>query len=131
MMTEDVLGALRTLGCRPEEIPGFGYRFECEGLDVLFPVNDNDTECLTLTAPNVAEIPPEHRTETLEWMMELTRRMKYVQPQIMFDDQVWLNYQHYIGDREVTPELLEHMIRVLMISTFTFHKIRKGEIDED
>lgn len=131
MIKEQVLSALRTLGFMPEEIEGVGYRFDFEGLNVLYSVDEESTKCVTLCAPGVYDITDGDRVTTLEAMVRLSGEMKYVQPFIMFGDKVWLNYQHYIGDNPVTPELIEHMVRVLMASTITFHKIINGEDNDD
>lgn len=127
MIKEQVLSALSALGFIPDEIEGIGYRFEYEGLVFLYSIDDEDTKCVTLSAPGVFEITDENRQAVLEAMADLCGRMKFVQPHIMFGEQVWLNYQHYAGDNEVTPALIEHMVRVLAFSTVTFHKIINGD----
>ena len=131
MIKEHVLTALSALGFIPEEIVGFGYRFEYEGLTVVYSIDDEDAKCITLTAPDVFDISDDNRVAVLEAMARLCQKLKFVQPHIMFENQVWLNYQHYTGDNEVTAELIEHMIRVLAFSTITFHKIINGEDNDD
>ena len=86
MIKEQVVSALSALGFIPEEIEDFGYRFDYEGLTLIY---------------------------------------------IMFDNQVWLNYQHYAGENEVTASLIEHMVRVLAFSTINFHKIINGDDNDD
>ena len=134
-MEEKTLKALKTLGFMPEEIEDFGYRFEYEGLTLASPVNKDDTNSITLMVPNVFDITDDTRAEVFAAMLKLCRKVKYVQPQIMNGDesgQVWLNYQHYLGEEgEPTPELLEHMVRVLDYSTLTFHGIINGDGNED
>lgn len=130
MIKEQVLKALSALGFIPEEIEGFsGYRFEYEGLSLFYSEEDEDSQCVTLMAPNIFDISDDNRSAVLEAMVKLSGKMKFVQPYIMFEDQVWLNYQHYIGDNEVSATLIEHMIRVLAFSTITFHKIINGDDD--
>lgn len=131
MIKENVLNALSALGFIPEEIEGFGYRFEYEGLTVIYSVDDEDAQCVTFTAPDVFDISDDNRTAVLEAMVKVCGKLKYVQPLIMFENQVWLNYQHYTGDQEVTPGLIEHMIRALAFSTITFHKIINGEDNDN
>ena len=131
MIKENVLRALSALGIIPKEIEGFGYRFEYEGLTVIYTVDDEEAKCITLTAPDVFDISDDNRVAVLEAMAKLCGKMKYVQPNIMFENQVWLNYQHYLGDNEVTPELIEHMIRVLAFSTITIHNIINGSDNDD
>ncbi len=131
MIKENVLTALSALGFIPEEIEGFGHRFEYEGLTVVYSIDDEEAKCITLTAPDVFDISDDNRVAVLEAMAKLCGKMKYVQPHIMFDNQVWLNYQHYLGDNELTPELIEHMIRVLAFSTITIHNIINGSDNDD
>ncbi len=130
MIKENVLTALSALGFIPEEIEGFGYRFEYEGLNLIYSIDDEDAKCVTFIAPNVFDISDGNRTAVLEAMSRLCGRLKFVQPHI-FQNQVWLNYQHYVGENEVTPELVEHIIRVLAFSTISFHKIINGEDNDD
>lgn len=119
----------------PEEIEGFGYRFEYEGLTLAYPVNDEDSNCITIMVPNIFDITDENRGEVFAAMLKLCRRVKYVQPQIMHgedSEQVWLHYQHYLGDEgEPTAELIEHMVRALDYATMTFHRIINGDDNED
>lgn len=131
MIKEQVLSALGALGFIPEEIDDVGYRFDYEGLTLLYSAEDDDTKCITLIAPNVFEISDDNRTDVLEAMVKVCGRVKYVQPHILFENQVWINYQHYFGENEVTPELIEHMIRVLSFATSTFHKILNGDDNDN
>lgn len=131
MIKEQVLSALGALGFIPEEIEEFGYRFDYEGLTLLYSTEDDDTKCVTLITPNIFEISDDSRAEVLEAMVKVCGRVKYVQPHIMFGNQVWINYQHHIGENEVTPDLIEHMIRVLSFATSTFHKILNGDDNDD
>lgn len=131
MIKEQVVSALSALGFIPEEIEDFGYRFDYEGLTLIYSVDDEDAKCVTLSAPDVFDITDDNRTAVLEAMSKLCGKMKFVQPHIMFDNQVWLNYQHYTGENEVTASLIEHMVRVLAFSTINFHKIINGDDNDD
>lgn len=131
MIKDDVLSALSALGFIPEEINGFGYRFDYEGLALVYSEEEEDTKCLSLMVPNLFDITDENRVAVLETMVKISGRVKYVQPHIMFDNQVWINYQHYLGDNEVTPELIEHMIRVLTYATIKFNNIINGDDNDD
>jgi len=131
MIKEQVLKALSALGFIPEEIEGFGFRIDYEGLNIIYSEDDEDTKCVTLILPGIFDISDDNRTAVLEAMVKLCGRMKYVQPSIMFDKQVWLNYQYYTNDNEVNADLIEHMIRVLALSTTTFHKIINGDDNDN
>ncbi len=131
MTTEEVLSVLHQLGFIPEHIDDdFGYSFEYEGLTLLYVPSD-DTKCLTFMMPNIFDITEENKAAAYEAMIRLVGRLKYVQPFIMGKDQVWLTYQHYVGDGEVTEDLVEHMIRVLTVSTTKFHEIINGEDNDN
>lgn len=131
MIKDNVLSALSALGFIPEEIEGFGYRFDYEGLTLVYSEEEEDTKCISLMVPNLFDITDENRVAVLETMVKISGKVKYVQPHIMFDNQVWINYQHYLGDNEVTPELIEHMIRVLTYATIKFNKIINGDDNDD
>lgn len=122
MIKEDVLTALSTLGFIPEELDGFGYRFEFEGFSLLYSPEDEDATCINISMPNVFDITPDNRTAVLEAMARLCTNLKYVQPQIICGSNVWLNYQHFLGENEVTADLMEHMVHVLAFSVCKFHE---------
>lgn len=131
MTTENVLTVLHQLGFMPEHIDDdFGYSFEYEGLTLIYVPND-DAKCLTLMMPNIFDITEENRAAAYEAMIRLVARLKYVQPFVMGQDQVWLTYQHYTGDSEVTEDLVEHMIRVLSVGIRKFHEIINGEDNDN
>ena len=128
MKQEQVIDILQQLGFTLEDISesGFGFRFEFEGLTILFSPEE-DSETLTLIAPNVFEFNEENRNMVLEKMAQLTGAIKFLQPTIMFENSVWITYTHYLGETEPTMNLLEHMIRALGIGTCKFHEF----INED
>lgn len=130
MIKEKVLECLYQLGFQPELInEDFGYRFSYEDLTILYNPEE-ESQCLTFSMPGIFDISEENRTAVLEAMMKLCAEMRFVQPVIMFDT-VWLNYQHYLDkDAGPTPELLEHMVRVLTFSMIQFHKIINNEEEE-
>ncbi len=130
MIKEKVLECLYQLGFQPELIDeDFGYRFSYEELTIIYNPEE-ETQCLTLSMPGIFDISEENRAAVLEAMIKLCAKMRFVQPVIMFDS-VWLNYQHYLDkDADPTPELLEHMVRVLTFSMIQFHKIINNEEEE-
>lgn len=129
MIKDKVLGCLYQLGFQPELIDeDFGYRFSYEELTIIYNPEE-ETQCITLSMLGIFDISDENRMVVLEAMVKLCSKMRFVQPVVMFDA-VWLNYQHYLDkDAEPTPELLEHMVRVLAFSTVQFHKIINNEED--
>lgn len=116
------MSALRSLGFIPEEIEDFGFRFEFEGFPFLYTsdTDEEETRCITFIVPAIHQVTEENRGKTLEALLKLCYHMKFVQPNIIFDEQVCLTYQHYAGDNPVTEDLIEHIIRVLIASTSKF-----------
>lgn len=131
MIKEKILEILYQLGFQPELVDeNFGYRFDYEGLNVLFTPEDEDAHTAYFMIPGIFDISEDNRVVVLETMVKLSGRMKFVQP-VIISDSVWLNYQHFLGEQEPTPELIEHMIRVLAISTVQFHKFINNEDDDE
>ena len=127
MKKETFKKILGELGFIPEELEGAGMTIEFEGLSILIP-DDNfqDNDCVTLMAINVAGLEKNEKDEIYRALIELCGRLKFVQPQIMFDSQIWLCYQHYISEgKEITIDLIEHMIRVLISSALNLNNILK------
>lgn len=132
MIKEKTLDVLRQLGFQPEPLDDdFGYRFEYEGLQMLYSPDDDEAECVHLIVPSLFDVTDENRESVKDAMLRLAARIKFVQPIVMFKEQVWLNYQHFLGDNEVTPKLLEHMIRVLSFASIKFHDIITGDENDD
>lgn len=131
MLKEKTLEILYQLGFQPELVDeNFGYKFDYEGFTLLYTPEDDDTHNICIILPGIFDISNDNRVAVMEAMMKLSGRMKFVQPVIM-SNSVWLNYQHFLGELEPTPELIEHMIRVLAISTVEFHKIIGNEDDDE
>lgn len=127
MIKDKVLEILYRLGFRPELIDeSIGYRFEYEGLTILYSPDEEDAQTVTLVIPSVFDVTDDNRVAALEAVAALSSKMKFVQPNIALDS-VWLNYQHFLGEHEPTQELIEHMVRVLAVSTVNFHKIINKE----
>lgn len=127
MIKDKIIEILYQLGFQPELIDeNFGYRFEYEGLTLIFSPEDEDAHTAYFMLPGVFDISEDNRVAVLEAMVKLSGKMKFVQP-VIFSDSVWLNYQHFLGEKEPTPEVIEHIIRVLAISTVQFHKIINNE----
>lgn len=131
MIQEKVLEILYQLGFQPELVDeNFGYRFEYEGLTILLTPEDEESHTVCMMLPGIFDITEDNRMAVLEAMVKLAGRVKFVQP-VIFNDSVWLNYQHFLGEQEPTLEVIEHMIRVLAISTVQFHKFINNEDNDE
>lgn len=132
MVKEKTIESLYRLGFAPEELDNdMGYRFDYEGMNLLYTAEDDDANSITFMMPGIFDVTDENRVKVLETMVGLCAKMKFVQPVIMLDS-VWLQYQHYMEDgQEPTDTLIEHMIRVLAISTLQFHKLLNEDNSND
>lgn len=126
MVNDDVLSAFSALGFIPKEVEGMGFEIDYEGLNILYATEDN-AESVNLIVPGIFEVTDENKADVYDAIVELGGNMKYVQTYVMFGNKVWLNYVHYLGENEVTPKLIEHMITVLAYGTANFHKIINGD----
>ncbi len=130
-MEEKILEILYQLGFQPELVDeDFGYRFEYEGLTVLYTTGDDEAQTVDFMIPGIFDISEDNRVAVLEAMVKLAGKVKFVQPVIM-SDSVWLNYQHFLGEQEPTAEVIEHIIRVLAVSTIKFYKLINNEDNDE
>lgn len=130
MKKEKVLDILYQLGFQPEQLDDdFGYQFEYEGLTLLYSPEE-DSQTLNLMVPAIFRVTEENKEAVLAAMVGLCGKMKFVQP-ALYGNSVWLNYQHYLGEQEPTEDLLEHMIKLLGVSTYQFNKILNSDGDDE
>jgi len=131
MIKEKILEILSQLGFQPELVDeNFGYRFEYEGLTVLYTPEDEDAHTAYFMIPGIFDISEDNRVVVLEAMVKLVGKVKFVQP-VIVSDSVWLNYQHFLGEQEPTLEVIEHIIRSLAFSTVQFHKYINNEDNDE
>ncbi|MDE6811572.1 MAG: hypothetical protein K2J15_04400 [Muribaculaceae bacterium] len=131
MVKEKTIEILYRLGFSPEELDDdMGYRFDYEGMNLLYSAEDDDANSITFMMPGIFEISGENRVAVLEAMFKLCAKMKFVQPTIILDS-VWLQYQHYMPDvAEPNEVLIAHIIHVLAVATAKFHQIINNEDNE-
>lgn len=129
-METKILKILHELGFRPELVDkGLGYRIEYDGTSMIFSMEEESPNTIFFSVPSVFDVTEENRADVLEVMAKLTGKLMFVQPE-MLNKKVWLNYQHFLGDQEPTSEMVEHMIKVLSISTEEFYKLLNSEEDD-
>lgn len=127
MIKEKVLDCLYQLGFKPELIDDdFGYKFEYEDFTIACSPED-EASSVSFFMPAQFDVTEDNRIVALEAMAGLCSKIKYVQPSIMFDG-VWLHYQHYFDNAsEPTEDLIEHIVRALILAKDCFHKILNNE----
>ena len=133
MKQEQVIDILHQLGFTVEDITetGFGFRFEYEGLCLLY-TPEEESETLTFITPHIFEFTEENRMMVLEKMSELASTIKFVQPTIMGTSSIWITYSHYLGKSEPQLEIVEHIIRALAVAACKFHElIQQDGTEED
>ncbi len=131
MIEEKILEILYQLGFQPELVDeNVGYRLDYEGLTILFSPEEEDARIAYFMVPAIFDVSEENRVAVLEAMLKLNGRVKFVQP-VILGDSVWLNYHHFLGEQEPTLEVIEHMIRLLSISTMRFLNYINNEDNDD
>lgn len=131
-MKEKVISILKKLGFTPEEIgEDYGIGFEYEELNMVYLIEEDGIKTLTFMVPAIYEVTEDNLDSVYKTVTKLIATMRYIQPVISNDGNVWISYQHYLGDHEPDSELIEHMIRVLSFATQNFFKtINNLEDDE-
>ena len=123
MIKEQVLNALSVLGFIPVETGDADYSFNYEGLRLLYSVSAEKARCVTLVAPEVSDISDDNCEDVVRAMVLLCAEIMFVQPRITSENKVSINYQHYLGDNEVTVGLIEHMVTILSVASSKFSQI--------
>lgn len=123
MIKEQVLQGLRELGLEPEQLDELYYGFEYNDVRFIYYVDEEKDKCLTLISPNIFTVDEDNYPLVVQAMLALCETKRYVQPQIVMENQVWITYLHYLGDNKVTTDLLNHMLQVLDDSSMTFLNI--------
>lgn len=130
MTSEQIIPSLQALGLMPEPLEDIGLKFEFEGLDYFIPLDPDDDQCLSVIIPNIHEFDDESRDEAVNAILTTLSDVKFVQPTIVYDNHVWLQYQHYLGDAEAEPAILEHIIKALAYTAAKFHSIIDNDNDD-
>ena len=77
-MKEQILNVFATLGFQLEEMEGFGYGFQYEGINYLFMPNEDDDEFLNISVPAILEINDDNTHAALMLMDKMNSTLKYV-----------------------------------------------------
>ena len=82
-MKEQILNVLATLGFQLEEMEGFGYGFQYEGINYLFMPNEDDEEFLNISVPAILEINDDNIHAALMLMDKMNSTLKYVKTSLV------------------------------------------------
>lgn len=124
---EIILDQLKAMGFEPIELDDVGCVFKYEGTNYLYMPDDDDEQFLRIVIPHLFEVTDENRVAVLEAMHETDLMLKYAKVCIMYENAVWVIYEHRLNFTENLPELLEHIIRVLEAAAHVFYKKINGE----
>ena len=126
MNKELVLQKLEELGFAAEEAGDFGYVFTFEELNILYMLDDDDDDFLRFAVPGIYDITEENLPLVLEVVNDTNKSIKYSKTCVYGDD-VWVFYEYHTIGNEHLEEILEHILRVLQITYFLFHRKIEGD----
>ena len=124
---DKVLETLRSMGFEPTQIGDAGYVFKYEEMNFLYMPEDNDENFLRISVPRIFDVTVENKVAVMEAIHDTTLKLKYVKANIMFEEAVWIMYEHYLVSNENIDDLIEHIINVLHAGVMVFHKYINGE----
>lgn len=122
MKKDIVLNILSELGFIPEKLEEARYQIEYEWLKIVF-IGDDDESSVTFIVPQTFIITDENRTAVYDAIVRLNGILRYGQAYVMYDNQVWISYIHYLADTIPSPDLIEHIITAVSFATAKFHEI--------
>ena len=108
-MKEQILNVFTTLGFQLEEMEGFGYGFQYEGINYLYMPNEDDEEFLNIAIPAILEINEDNVHVAHMLMDKLNSTLKYVKANKL-GDSMWLFYERELYGGEDLEKLVSRMI---------------------
>jgi hypothetical protein len=108
-MKEQILNVFATLGFQLEEMEGFGYGFQYEGINYLFMPNEDDEEFLNISVPAILEINDDNIHAALMLMDKMNSTLKYVKANKL-NDSMGLFYERELFGGEDLKQILSRMI---------------------
>ena len=108
-MKEQILNVFTTQGFQLEEMEGFGYGFQYEGINYLYMPNEDDEEFLNIAVPAILEINDDNTHAALMLMDKMNSTLKYVKANRL-GDSMWLFYERELYGGEDLEKLVSRMI---------------------
>ena len=124
---EKVLETLRSMGFDLKEVGNDSYMFSYEDTNILYTPFEEDENFLHLAIPFIFGVTDENREAVLEAIHDTSLFIKYSKINIMYQSTVWAVYEHYLYTTDNLEELLEHIIKLLLLTVVTFYKKINGE----
>ena len=132
-MKAQILNVFATLGFQPEEMEGFGYGFQYEGINYLYMPNEDDEEFLNIAVPAILEINDDNMHAALMLMDKMNSTLKYVKANKL-GDSMWLFYERELFGGEDLEKLVSRMILNLEAGLNFFRNTMasiKSELEKD
>ena len=127
-MKEKILEAFRELGFKLEEEEGMGYRFNYEGLNLLYMYNENNEEFLNIALPGIVEVEEDRMLQICALLEKINSTLKYVKT-YMLGNSVWLFYERELFGEEDLMTVISRMILHLEAG-LVFARKAMAEIEE-
>lgn len=128
-MKEQILNTFAAMGFQLEEMEGFGYGFQYEGINYLYMPNDDDEDFLNIAVPAIVEINDENAHAAHLLMDKLNSTLKYVKANKL-GDSMWLFYERELYGGEDFEKLLSRMILHLE-AALNFYRNAMANIKEE
>ena len=128
-MKEQILNTFAAMGFQLEEMEGFGYGFQYEGINYLYMPNDDDEDFLNIAVPAIVEINDENVHAAHLLMDKLNSTLKYVKANKL-GDSMWLFYERELYGGEDFEKLLSRMILHLE-AALNFYRNAMANIKEE
>ena len=128
-MKEQILNTFAAMGFQLEEMEGFGYGFQYEGINYLYMPNDDDEDFLNIAVPAIVEINDENIHAAHMLMDKLNSTLKYVKANKL-GDSMWLFYERELYGGEDFEKLLSRMILHLE-AALNFYRNAMANIKEE
>lgn len=128
-MKEQILNTFAAMGFQLEEMEGFGYGFQYEGINYLYMPNDDDEDFLNIAVPAIVEINDENAHAAHMLMDKLNSTLKYVKANKL-GDSMWLFYERELYGGEDFEKMLSRMILHLE-AALNFYRNAMANIKEE
>ena len=131
-MNEQMMNVFATLGFQLEEMEGFGYGFQYEGINYLFMPNDEE-DFLNISIPAILEINDDNIHTALMLMDKINSARKYVKANKL-GGSLWLFYERELFGGEDLEKLVARMILHLEATIYFFRSTManlKSELEKD
>lgn len=122
-MKEKVLEAFSELGFVLDDANGMGYRFDYEGVNMVYLQSENDEDFLNIAVPGIIETTDDNVLHTCAMMEKINSTLKYVKA-YLFGKNVWLFYERELIGEEDLPMVISSMIMHLESSLGFVDKVK-------